>query len=1168
MTSRSSAFWAGFFCVVSALVCGCGGNSNQTTQQTAPSALSYAQPSIAAVVGEAISADTPTVTGTVTAYSVNPALPSGFTLNSTSGTIAGTPSAVTATATYTVTASNAAGSTTAAVKIAVAVAAVQPPSGLTYPQTTISATVGQTITADTPTVTGTVTSYAVNPGLPAGLAIDATAGTISGAPTAASASAAYVVTASNASGSTTATIQIAIAAAAPPPATFQYVYGSLQGQADAAIQTDIPSGSYTFTATTFTVSPALPAGLLMSNSTGEIYGTPTAASSATSYTVTATNSSGVATATVQITIIAELVPSLQYHQTTIGAYVGQSIAPDSVYESGYGGPVSSWSVSPALPAGLNLSQTTGTIAGTPLTVTRSATYTVTASNAAGSASLPVQISVGALQAPTAIVYPQTSIATYTGQAITPDIPGISGGPVASYSISPALPAGLNFNQSTGIISGTPTGTSAQASYVVTVTNTAGSIASAPVTITITAKPIVLMQVGFSSGPLAFANGSVLSGGGYSSSADDSFSPWTLWNYQTGAMLATGDAGLGGKSISAGGNFGQYDQMAGPTAAIQVPGGIEVLSSSDGHLLGIVAAPDYMYGLPPNAPPPNPPTTVGLNQNDLWQLASDGSYIAMETGAGLHIYAPSGQLLYQKAGDYYEPAANVLVPYNVSTLGIQALPGHVLVANGPAAPNAIETLTVPSGMSTVASPYQGQFYQWFGDGAHFFSEYGYDQDGGSQAPLPDATVYVYSSSSMQVAQTQPANLCLGGWGNWIWNSCPSDNAYGLTISAIGSSTPALTYPYLDCKFALSSGPTVAILPDGNQQQVTTVIDLSGSTPVATNYTLPPFTDNDCNGYSSATYAAQSGSQWVLDLFNNGFLDGASLQSGTPRFIGSGLITSIAGGANRTAIATGGEQVTWFDPSNTTPQGSETSASGYTDLSTDGTVMAAASLDGTLLNFYSLPSGTVTNSSSDPSAAGQNFSLSLSGSGTTYGTVVGYVDKNGGSYTVRVAPVSGGANILSITQPQLQPPVAISPDGTLVAFCCDAANPANSLIYKNGSQVASVPGLATGWIDNNRLLAWLPSTPNYIPGSVYVIYSPSGTVLANPPLPYFWLPFQTVTSDTIYLSELNGIYSLTTGQPTWTSPYHADGDSTQWGPGAVTGNYVVFESEGNVLAVPWQ
>ncbi len=605
------------------------------------------------------------------------------------------------------------------------------------------------------------------------------------------------------------------------------------------------------------------------------------------------------------------------------------------------------------------------------------------------------------------------------------------------------------------------------------------------------------------------------------------------------MLATGDAGLGGKSISAGGNFGQYDQMAGPTAAIQLPGGVEVLSSSDGHLLGIIAAPDYMYGLPPNAPPPNPPTTVGLNQNDLWQLASDGSYIAMETGAGLYIYAPSGHLLYQKAGDYSEPATNVLVPYNVSTLGIQALPGHVLVANGPAAPNAIETLTVPSGMSTVASPYQGQFYQWFGDGAHFFSEYGYDQDGGSQAPLPDATVYVYSSSSMQVAQTQPANLCLGGWGNWIWNSCPSDNAYGLTISAIGSSTPALTYPYLDCKFALSSGPTVAILPDGNQQQVTTVIDLSGSTPVATNYTLPPFTDNDCNGYSSATYAAQSGSQWVLDLFNNGFLDGASLQSGTPRFIGSGLITSIAGGANRTAIATGGEQVTWLDPSSPTPQGSETAASGYTELSTDGSVMATAPLVGDSINFYSLPSGSLINSVPFPNGQGQgnSFSLSLSGSGTVYGTMSGYGDKNGSSYTTQVAPVSGGPNILSVTE-SVEGSPTISPDGTLVAFCCDPNNPPNSLVYKNGTQVASVAGGAIGWIDNNRLLAGVSGT--------FAIYSPSGTVLANPPLPQFWQPFQTVTPDTIYIPQLNGIYSLTTGQPTWTSPYHADGDSTQWGP----------------------
>jgi hypothetical protein len=58
MTSRGSAFWAGFFRAVSALVCGCVGKSNQTTQQRAPSALSYAQAQVSLAVGEAISPET------------------------------------------------------------------------------------------------------------------------------------------------------------------------------------------------------------------------------------------------------------------------------------------------------------------------------------------------------------------------------------------------------------------------------------------------------------------------------------------------------------------------------------------------------------------------------------------------------------------------------------------------------------------------------------------------------------------------------------------------------------------------------------------------------------------------------------------------------------------------------------------------------------------------------------------------------------------------------------------------------------------------------------------------------------------------------------------------------------------------------------------------------
>jgi hypothetical protein len=130
--------------------------------------------------------------------------------------------------------------------------------------------------------------------------------------------------------------------------------------------------------------------------------------------------------------------------------------------------------------------------------------------------------------------------------------------------------------------------------------------------------------------------------------------------------------------------------------------------------------------------------------------------------------------------------------------------------------------------------------------------------------------------------------------------------------------------------------------------------------------------------------------------------------------------------------------------------------------------------------------------------------------------------------------------------------------MVALCCDATG-ANTVIYQNGTQVATVPGNVDGWIDNGRLLVHEEYNS--------AIYSPTGTLLATPHLPFPLPAFQPVTSDTIYIPSLNAIYSLTTGQATWTSPYHADGDWQHWGPGAVARSYVVFASEGNVIAIPY-
>jgi hypothetical protein len=76
------------------------------------------------------------------------------------------------------------------------------PSALSYTSAS-TYTTGTALTPLTPTVTGTVTSYVVSPGFPAGITLDATTGQISGTPMAPAPATTYTVTASNATGSTT-----------------------------------------------------------------------------------------------------------------------------------------------------------------------------------------------------------------------------------------------------------------------------------------------------------------------------------------------------------------------------------------------------------------------------------------------------------------------------------------------------------------------------------------------------------------------------------------------------------------------------------------------------------------------------------------------------------------------------------------------------------------------------------------------------------------------------------------------------------------------------------------------------------------------------------------------------------------------------------------------------
>lgn len=171
-----------------------------------PSALNYGGPYIF-TVGSGITTITPTVTGTVSSYSISPDLPSGLNFNSTTGEISGIPSALSTITSYTVFASNAAGTTTYSFDITVNDA---PPSGFSYAGNPFSFTEYQTVSNVAPTITGNITSC--TGALPAGLTLEPTTCKIIGTPTTPQAGSNYTITASNSGGSVNVTINIAIIA--------------------------------------------------------------------------------------------------------------------------------------------------------------------------------------------------------------------------------------------------------------------------------------------------------------------------------------------------------------------------------------------------------------------------------------------------------------------------------------------------------------------------------------------------------------------------------------------------------------------------------------------------------------------------------------------------------------------------------------------------------------------------------------------------------------------------------------------------------------------------------------------------------------------------------------------------------------------------------------------
>jgi hypothetical protein len=342
---------------------------------------------------------------------------------------------------------------------------------LSYQNTTTSIGSSTTIIPTLNHNGSTISSCTITAGgaLPSGLTINTNNCVISGLPSTTKTARTYTVTATNASGSSTAQVTITVNQGAP---AVSFTPSSVSGTVGNALSiTPSIANNGATTSCSITAGGALPDGLTLTASNCIIAGTPTAVRPATTYTVTATNSAGSRSANVTITVNAGL-PIVTYAPKSGVIGVAMSI-PAVVNNRGAAVTCSASS----LPTGLNIIPSTCEISGTP-TALVSGTYTVSASNSAGSTTTQVSISITA-NSPLLSYTSQTSgvsnssIQGQVGTLLGPISPTVLDGRGSEVSCSSAnLPAGLSVDRTTCRISGTPNA-EFYGSPTITATNSVG-----------------------------------------------------------------------------------------------------------------------------------------------------------------------------------------------------------------------------------------------------------------------------------------------------------------------------------------------------------------------------------------------------------------------------------------------------------------------------------------------------------------------------------------------------------------------------------------------------------------------------------------------------------------------------------------------------------------------
>ena len=231
-------------------------------------------------------------------------------------------------------------------------------------------------------------SYALSPALPAGVARDAVSHKVAGAPTVTMGETVYTWTVTDADGDAASlTFRISVVEAEDSVPTFgdATIPDRVWIRNTAISALTLPTATGGDGALTYTLSPALPAGVARDAVSHEVAGAPTVTMDETVYTWTATDTDGdAASLTFRVSVVEDLAPTFGDAAIPDRAWTRNTAISVLTLPTATGGDGAlTYALSPALPAGVARDAVSHEIAGAPTVTMDETVYTWTVTDADG-----------------------------------------------------------------------------------------------------------------------------------------------------------------------------------------------------------------------------------------------------------------------------------------------------------------------------------------------------------------------------------------------------------------------------------------------------------------------------------------------------------------------------------------------------------------------------------------------------------------------------------------------------------------------------------------------------------------------------------------------------------------------------------------------------------------